>query len=181
MGSDLTPWILVLIGALGLGALAAYIKMTPADRIPTEQLRQDRLAQTPATTHVETLRPRYEQGNLKFTKKTVEVRKGEDAIVVAVNAYLAEAKVAPEDAALVSVEIKDGVADLYFNGAFNTTYGTEDEQTILTGILSVLGQFPSIEAVRFFSEGKPISTLGNVDLTDPQPVIRSAESSTEKP
>ncbi|MBV6457481.1 MAG: hypothetical protein HONBIEJF_00590 [Fimbriimonadaceae bacterium] len=177
--SDLTPWMLVLIGALGLGALVAYVKGVPADRVPVD-LSRDPAASSRSDT-VDAYKPHYEQGNLKFTKRSVEVPEGHDPIVYSVNEYLKESTVTPEGASLVSAKVNDGIADLDFNAAFRTTYGTEDEQTILNGILTVLGQFHDIVSARFLVEGKPLDTLGNVDLSEPQLVIRNPSTPSEKP
>jgi len=178
--TDLTPWILVLIGALGVGALAAYVKGVPADRIPVD-LSRDAGAATRRHHNVESYTPRYEQGNLKFTKRSVPVPEGQDPVVYSVNEYLRQSTVAPEGASLQRAKVVDGVVDLDFNESFRTTYGTEDEQTILNGILTVLGQFPDVVSARFLIDGKPLETLGNVDLSEPQLVIRNPGTPSEKP
>ncbi len=122
------------------------------------------------------LTPVVKGDNVEFTKEAVQIPDDEDPKVYVVNRFLENSKVADPSARLLSIDIHDGVADLYFNGEMDKTYGTDDESTLLNGILTTLGQFPDIKSATFYASGKQISSFGNVDLTEPQPVIRDAAS-----
>lgn len=127
------------------------------------------------------LTPIMNGDKIEFTKEAVQVPDDEDAKVYVVNRFLENSKIADPNARLLSVDIHDGVADLYFNAEMDKTYGTDDESTLLNGILTSLGQFPDVKSATFYASGKQISSFGNVDLTDPQPVIRdSASGSTTR-
>jgi hypothetical protein len=118
------------------------------------------------------LSPVMNGAKLEFTKETVQIPDDEDPKVYVVNRYLENSKIADPNARLLTVDIHDGVAELYFSGEMDKTYGTDDEATLLNGILTTLGQFPDVKSAVFYANAKQIDSFGNVDLTDPQPVIR---------
>jgi len=111
-----------------------------------------------------------------FTRTAAQVPDDEDARAYVVNRFLENSRVVGPNAHLMSLEVRDGIAYLYFNQEMNQTFGTDDESTLLNGILTTLGQFPEINSALFYSEGKRIDSFGNVDLTTPQTVIRDASS-----
>jgi spore germination protein GerM len=73
-----------------------------------------------------------------------------------------------KSARVIGIDVRNGTAFLAFNPAFEQTYGTSDEGIVLNGILRTLSQFPEIEKVQFEIDGKPMDTLGNIDLSQPQ-------------
>jgi hypothetical protein len=95
--------------------------------------------------------------------------------VFAVNEFLTQAAFLPKGARLVSARVHDGLAELDFSPEVAKTYGTDDERTLVNGILTAVGQFPEIKSATFLSGGKPIDSLGNIDLSEPQPVQRPDE------
>ncbi len=126
--------------------------------------------QTPSRKDVKVYTPRYDKGELKLDPGTVKPPETADPRVFAVNAYLANLGFVPKGSALKTCIVKDGLATLDFNSAFETTYGTEDEQTVVKGLMTTMAQFPEIHSVLITVEGKSIETLGNIDLTQPLPV-----------
>lgn len=170
---------LMAVGVLGLGALAAYVKFGGADKVPPELKRVESLQKkdVPAgknepeppveKTTVELFTPSRDSEELKFTKHRSDVPEGEDARLFALNHFLQASKIADPKAKVVGIQVKDGVALIDASPEFNQTYGTFDEEAILKGISATLAQFNDIEKVQFFVEGKPVTTLGNVDLTEP--------------
>lgn len=119
---------------------------------------------------VKVYRPRYEKGELKLDPGTVKPPEKTDPKVFAVNSYLKNLGFIPKGAALKTCTVKDGLATLDFNAEFETTYGTEDEQTVVKGLMTTMAQFSDVHAVKMTVEGKPLETLGNIDLTQPLPV-----------
>lgn len=170
---------LIAVGVLGLGALAAYVKFGGADKVPQEVRRVESLQKkdipsgktepehTTQKTSVELFTPSRDSEELKFNKHQSDVPAGEDARLFALNHFLHESKIADPKAKVVGIQVKDGVALIDASPEFNQTYGTFDEEAILKGISVTLAQFKDIEKVQFFVEGKPVTTLGNVDLSKP--------------
>ncbi len=172
--SGVKPVLALLVASAGLVAgLFAYVKFSPASRVPETERRSDASEAKNLTrpTKVVVYKPKYVDHDLKFDESERTVPEGQDPVVFAVNAYLDEAGITPKEARLRTCRIESGLATLDFGAAFNQTYGTDDERTLLDGILTVAGQFKEIRTVRFLADGKPIETLGNVELTDPQPVL----------
>lgn len=173
--SGAKPVLALLVASAGLvGGLLAYVKFSPASRVPeTERRSVTSEAKTPTRpTKIVVYKPKYIDHDLKFDESERTVPDGQDPVVFAVNAYLDEAAITPKEARLRTCRIESGMATLDFGAAFNQTYGTDDERTLLDGILTVAGQFPEIRTVRFLADGKPVETLGNVELAEPQPVLR---------
>ncbi|HEY3780009.1 MAG TPA: GerMN domain-containing protein [Fimbriimonadaceae bacterium] len=188
--------VVILICLTAVGALAKYVQMGHSI-VPAFEHRQDTSQDEASVT-----RPRRDRRELKqdedqpqaqgpfvytpiassSTKigfvKTPVSSSGSDAKVYVINKFLETTKIADPSAKLLSVTVNDGVASLYFNAEMNKTVGTDDEQTLLEGILKNLSQFPDIKSALFFADGKQIETFGNSDLTEAQPVTVDDDSQT---
>lgn len=163
------PLVIGVIGVVAVSGLGYYVAQAPRPAQQTETHAAEKQDKKPAD--VKVLTPKYDKGDLKLDSKKVTVTPGEDPKVQAVNGYLAQLTMLPKGAVLKACQISDGVATLDFSNEFETTYGTEDEQTILKGILTTMGQFPEVKQVKLTVGGRTLETLGNVDLTLPQDVI----------
>ncbi|HXH61138.1 MAG TPA: GerMN domain-containing protein [Fimbriimonadaceae bacterium] len=166
--------VVVVCAVVAVG-LFAYVRNAPKDEIPPKTVTVDRQQGGQGVT---LLTPYYKNDELAFKSEPAKVPPNVDPHVFVINSYLRSVKAVPEKALLVTCTVKDGVALLDFNKDFDTTYGTFDESTIINGIAAVMGQFQNVSYVRFLSEGKPIETLGNADLTEPVEVTRLASGQT---
>ncbi len=174
----------MLVGALIAGSTAAYVQMSANKEIPSTERRAERLPEHQdkkagskdpdirESSEVRILKPKFEDGDLKYDKRNATVPAGSDKFVFAVNEFLLASKVAPEEARLAKSTLTDGNLKLEFNQAFDRTYGSQDEQTLVDGILRTLGQFPEVRTVQFTIEGAQMETLGHLDLSTPQAVLR---------
>ncbi len=85
----------------------------------------------------------------------------------------AKTDIAPKEArATKAVLTERGELRLQFNNAFDRTYGSEEERALVDGILHSLGQFKEIVNVQFCIGDQPMETLGHIDLSTPQAVLR---------
>lgn len=174
--------IVALLATGVVAGLAAYVKYSPASRVPVDQHRpmnegsqanepttktSSRPASPKSNETCWVYSPSYKGAELVLTKIEQPVPDGEDPIVFSINEFLHNTKITSSDARLLSEHVKAGVVALSFNGAFAQTYGSTDEGTLLNGISATLSQFPQIKKVEYFADGKPIDTLGNVDLSVP--------------
>lgn len=171
---------LLLISLVGGAVMGAYVITTPdARKVPANLRRVDRTSAKNADM-VHALVPKMHGHDLSFEKHNVVAPDGVDQRVFVVNEYLKELHskgIGDAKAKAVGIDVRNGIAYLDFNSAFEETYGTEDEGVVLNGILTSLGQFPEIEKVQFEIDGKAMDSLGDVDLTEPQPVIRQGSNS----
>lgn len=190
----LGAFALLFVGAAGVYGVGTYINKTPnAAKVPDAVRRHE---DSPAVKHrpapdVETsvvkqteesatiLTPESKDGNLTFTSKKESVPAGVKPIIFAVNRYLENTGFVSKRAKAIGVDLKDGVAHIDVTEAFETTYGTMDEQTVLEGLQRTLGQFKEVDKAMFFVSGKQVTSLGNADLTAPIEVIRPGSESTQ--
>lgn len=179
--------VAILIGVFCLTGLAAYVVNGPAFKVPENEQREathkpvEKNTDEPNVsissqekgrgTEVTILKPKFENGELTFTESKTTAKSGE-TILTAVNEYLAQIPAVDKDARLLGVEMHGGIATLKFSPTFESGYGTDDEKSIIVGILTTLGQFPEIKKAQFTIEGKQLESLGHIDLTEPQDVIR---------
>jgi len=75
----------------------------------------------------------------------------------------------PEGTKLLGLKVKNGLASVNLSKEFrdNFTGGSEGESLTISSILRTLGQFPEIKRVHILVEGKPLDTLGHLDLSEP--------------
>lgn len=171
---------------LGCGVLAAlgYFASTPgANRVPAEMsggqsgasgAAEEDEAPDRRREQVTKLTPKMEGDDLVFEEQRATLPAAVDPMVYAVNDYLSQLEVVPKEGRVESCRVgADKVAILDFTPAFaEGGYATEDEMTVVRGILRVMGQFPEVDFVKFTVEGQPLETLGNIDLSLPQRVDR---------
>lgn len=174
-------WLLVL-GLAGLGGVAAYVQYGGAKAVPPELRGSTAAAHRtgkPSHSDPQVVVPSMKDEKLTFQNHQEVVPEGMDPMVFVINKYLTDSKVVPATARALKVELKDGVALIDFTPAFDQTYGSDDERILLTGLRTTMGQFPNVEKIQFFVDGKPVETLGNVELSDPLPVIRPGQASPD--
>lgn len=169
-------YVFTLFAATVVAGLAMYVKLAPADKVPAQEHRDNAVSrpapQIDVTTkrsgaidgRVEVFAAQPDGDGVKFTSRTVAVPDGEDAKTFAVNEFLKSSNIPDTDARLLSVSVEDRVAKLYFNAAFEGGYGTMDEGVLLEGLGRSLGQFAEVDKFEIFVDGKPLDSLGNVEL-----------------
>lgn len=161
---------LVVVGLLVLIGVAIYVQFAPAKKVPEDLRIRNDSGQAEKADDVKVFTPEYNDGNLKFEQKPTHSPEGQDPVVFAINGFLQSSKVAAPDAKCLSAKQQGDTMILDFNAPFHQTYGTEDEQTLLVGLGKTVGQFKGVRKVQILVEGKPIETLGNVELTVPVPI-----------
>ncbi len=180
---------LLAIGAAGAVGITSYIQKTPdAQKVP-EGIRREEANRRRHAPDVEAsvqpdqqadhtiivLTPESKNGDLTFTSKTESVPDKVEPIVFAVNRYLENTGFVDPKAKALAVQLKDGMAHIDVTEAFETSYGSLDERTVLQGLQRTMGQFAEVKTFAFYVSGKQVTTLGNADLTDPIRVIRAGE------
>lgn len=181
--SNASIYGVLLIGALAVGAFSMYVAQPSVGKVPTEQRRESRLPEhggeslgKPAGQKGESgkasaLKPTYTaSGDLKYEKTEITIPQGADRYITVINAYLKECKIAPAGAQAVSTELNGKTLTVKFNKEFDQTYGSDDERTLVQGILASIGQFPEVNFVQFTIEGTPMESMGHLDLSEPLPV-----------
>lgn len=161
-----------------VGVLVVYLKSTPALNVPEDQKRATHRSDegaapvTPKANQVLVPVAVWEEGDLRFARKVVDVDPGQDPKRVALLAYLAEIRDVLPGVKLEGLRMDGKVAQIRFSAEFDQRMGSDDEATVLQGILATMGQFHDVEEVEFFAGGQQIETIGNVELNVPLPVVR---------
>ena len=175
---------LLVVGVLGITAIAAYIKLAPAVNIPDNLRAKPVVTSTPRPVddgHVDVIKPHAKGTDITYGSKSTEVPAGADKVVTAVNGFLETCPFVPDDARATKVTIKNREAVISFTAAFYKTYGTTDEGVVVKGLQMSLGQFPDIDHIYLEADGHPIDTLGNIELNQGLNVIRPDGSEPAKP
>lgn len=179
---------LAIVGASGLVALGAYVKFTPADKVPPELHRIDpdktpsrssglvRSTDETTATPVEVLVPRLSGEQLELKKTTTT----EDPKAFVVSTALSLMKV--DKTTVKSVTVESGVAKVDLEGDVPIGIGSDQESILMKAIQMGLGQFPEVDHIQFVSSGQPLETLGgHLEVTDPVSVIRPGQSQDPTP
>lgn len=175
---------LLVISIAGGAALGAYVVETPAAlHVPTSERKVKVLAKEPSQGPMKLVPHVEKDGTVSFDRQSITIPHGQDPRVYLVNEYLKTLHaqgLGDKDARALGIYISsDGIAHLDFNQAFDESYGSMDEGTVLNGIEATLGQFPEIDQIQFEIDNKPMQTTGNIDLSQPVPVIRPGEPITQ--
>jgi len=180
----------MMLGALGVAGFAAYVHFVPAAHHIPEELRQPSVTidSTPAPSRNHVRHPsrdevsgRYEGDDLLIPKivdgKVVlepSVERPPDGvkpIVWMANQTLQSLKV--EDGKAIGVDVKERNALIDFTPDVEQGFGSTEEGNLLKALQTAMGQFPEVDTFQLVVDGKPLTTLGQVDITDPIPVIRT--------
>lgn len=186
--------ILVLVGGLGLGTFAYYVKTTPqAAHVPDEVRvhRKEKAASkvdppakddppvVVATKPVETDTIRLTvlgEADVSLSSKETTVPKGQNAM-----RFLAQ-KIADgsgiEGVRVVAVELREHVAFVDYNAAVEKGMGSMQEGMFLRALQVGFGQFAGVDRVAVEKEGQPLQS-GHVDLSEPLRVIRPGQTEPE--
>lgn len=174
---------IIAIGTISLAGLGIYASNSKASPKPIEKppvaSQQNEPIEVEVTPdsereQVSGLTPKFVGDDLTFSVDKLTPPAGVDPKVWVVNEYLKTLDSVPSDAKVLNCTVDDSTrtATVDFNAAIQSGYGTTDEMTLINGVLTVLGQFENVKAVKFTVEGQSIETLGNIDLTQPQPTLK---------
>lgn len=179
----------MLVALLGVGVFAAYVKLTPpAQHVAPELHRPAETAvvapekhesfvrEKPAGPSVEVdagpqLRvPALSGEEVKLGRKAGSVPSGVKPMVFIANETLKDLKI--DKARAIGVDVHGRNALIDFNPEIEKGYGSTEEGELIKALSTALGQFPEIDTFQIVVDGKPLDTLGELDLSDPIAVIR---------
>lgn len=174
------PIFFAFLGGAVLTGSAFLVMNGGLREVPPELKRQDKISgdPPPKAAEVTIYTPKFDdKGSVSFEGKAQKIEPGAEdtAVLDAVNAYLGNAAAVPKDAKLMSIKMDGTTAILDFNAAFRAGYGTDEESAVINGVLVTLGQFPQIKKALFRVEGKPLDTLGVMDLSEPLDVASPSD------
>lgn len=114
-----------------------------------------------------------DQGGLEAESRQVS-DPGQNLLQVAINEWVAGPRggklrpVAPTGLPVPQVYMHSGTAYINLPNAYGQLpIGSTGETQLVVGMARTLLEFAEVDAVRFLLEGKPVTTLGHLDLTQP--------------
>lgn len=174
---------LIAVGCVALASLGMMAKQPDANRVPAEELRQKETKPLEVTVKPDEPTDQHSEkvmaytavldgDDVKYQSSEVDVPSGKDPRSFAVEQFVSNYPTAPKGTMVKSVTLngQDAVVDL--SSAASTGFSSGDEAAFVNGILTTLGQFKDIATVAITVEGQPIETLGHLELSGPQNVIR---------
>ena len=169
--------VIVLAACIGLGA---YLCMSHKQPAPAPVPEPAPVVQTPAeptkTIKVYQIEVRNNQAKLRATE--AQVPAAGSPIKAALQKLIEQGEgkdlsnPIPKGTRLLGLKLRKGLATVNLSHEFrdNFTGGSEEEGLTIGAILQTLAQFPEVKQVEFLVEGKPLDTLGHLELSGPQDV-----------
>lgn len=192
--------LLILVGGLGVGSLAYYVKNTPEARRVPDAVRVVRKPEKPeptatpvvaeapkprpaeATKPVETDTVRLpvfgdDLSDMDLAKDETPVPSG-DAMKFVADRIVSAAHF--DGTRVLAVDVRDHVAFVSFNDAVERGMGSMQEGAFLKAFRIGFGQFTGVDKVSLEAGGHPLES-GHIDLNEPMPVIRPGEKAAPEP
>jgi len=188
-----TPALVLLLLVVGAIVFLIVKPIRPSGGSGTPQATPERITQKPLVkSHEDTQTPASEpkQGVIYTPSETgkddgallphkVLLSSSDSPATAAVNALIQTPKSPmPSGTELRGIKIADGLATVDFSPEFRDNFHGGDTQAAQTvnSLLETLGQFPTIERVQIWIDGKPVDSMGGLlDISGPLDVIRSGE------
>lgn len=181
----------ILIACAVVGAYIVATGHRPPATSPTVAHQPPKPRPTPSqhSEQVKVYRVAIENNRPKLRPTVQEVKVGENPMEVALRRLIEQGSTSdlanpiPEGTRLLSLAVDGDLAIVNLSHEFrdNFTGGSEEEALTVGAILKTLGQFPQIKRVLFKVEGKPLDTLGHLDLSGPQDVKWVGSSFNDSP
>jgi Sporulation and spore germination len=182
-GTGPAVFMLVLIGAMGAGVLAYYVQSNPsAQRVPAAIRKPE--VEVHASTHVtkpptasveveakpvDVVRvPKLDGGNVSLVAPETAPAEGEDPKTFVASHVLTAAGLT--NVRCLGVQVKESVALVEFSKELTDGVGSMEEGDFVKMLEVGFGQFSDVKKVQILIDGKPVDTLGHLELTDPLPV-----------
>ncbi|MBI5708043.1 MAG: GerMN domain-containing protein [Armatimonadetes bacterium] len=186
-----TPGVLVLmlVAAAVVAGLAAYVKLTPADRVPealkrvrpSEKVRPKQPSTEAPAPQIVVASPLTQDPDTGWEAVAITVQPGEDPKVAAINAYFRLIVNLDPEAKALAVDVRDGTAHVDLNEAFRAGLGSLEEALFVKGLRATLGQFEDVFQIELFVSGERLQDLGHIDISEPQGVIRRPDWNPKPP
>ena len=179
--------IVVFAGAMGLAAMAAYVKFAPSrwhnsDRpslevAPPVRAPKQFTSDTPTKEGAETkqtqlLAPVVEGDNVTLAGTSETIPEGQEPAVYLANLSIKAVHI--ENAKATSVKIENRIARIDFSPEIQDGLGSAQESNFLKALQVSLGQLPDVDKFQITVAGQPIDSLGHFDVNDPLEVIRQS-------
>jgi spore germination protein GerM len=171
--------IILIVAALGAGIYAYMFAGYKAEVAPSKPLTKSVPVNTVPQKNTERTVLIYMIGvdGDKTVLKPVDVtiNADDEPIQATLQAFIDQQNTAdlgnpiPEGSRIESVKVDGDLATINFNKEFVDGFagGSEDESLLIKAIVKTVGQFDNINKIMLKADGKPVNTLGHLDITEP--------------
>lgn len=122
----------------------------------------------------ETFRAVTLDGETPVLGKKLTLKLGQSAPQASLSATMANLGL--RDIRILGVAVEGGVATVDASPTLQSHgFSSSSEATLVNAVATALGQFPDVKTFRFRVDGEVLDTLGHLELTEPQPVIRPGQ------
>lgn len=168
--------LIVLAACVGLGVYLATSRRPSVG--PARPPRPHAKVPVKSPEKVKVYRVAVEDNKPVLRPTEADVKPGESPAEIALRELIEQgddsdlANPISEDTRLLGLEVEDGLATVDLSREFRDNFagGSEEEGLMIGAILRTLGQFPEVKQVLFLVEGKPVDSLGHLDISGPQSV-----------
>ena len=179
----ITP-LLAMVALVGLGALGAYVKHehdaptkpeiaapnNTEEGAPTKAAPEKvakKATDDTSDEKVEVFKPEQSGDDVVFKPESRTVKEGVEPMAFSVNESIHQLNNVPAEGKVLKVELKGGQAILQCTSALQAGYSSDEEAALLNCVKQTLGQFKQIESFSFEIDGKPVTSFGQFDLSQP--------------
>lgn len=168
--------VFVLAGFALVAGVFAYVKVTPMTDGKKPEVTNEATPDTSQDTEntkpvkestVKVQTPTYEGDELQLHESATKVHAGQNRYLAAINGFLSGYGHAGK---ANSAKVEGDVLVVDLSREYNEGLSSEDETTLVNGIIATAKQFPKVNKVRFLVNGEPVDTFGHLDLTQDMPV-----------
>lgn len=167
--------IIVLAACIGLGA---YLALSHKQPVPAPEPAPVVKAPAVPTKTIKVYQIEVKNNQAKLRSTEAQVPAGGSPIKASLQKLIEQGEgkdlsnPIPKGTRLLGFKLKKGLATVNLSREFrdNFTGGSEEEGLTIGAILQTLAQFPEVKQVEFLVEGKPLDTLGHLELSGPQDV-----------
>jgi hypothetical protein len=177
---------LFFIGALGVGALAIYVKSDPnAARVLAPMAKPSASSDENVAVHRHHARhtdeddgqssdssgvylPEIRDEHPTLKSERTEVPDGKDPMQFVAEQTLKTIRL--QGVRVLNVDVRNGVAAINFDDQIDSGMGSTQEGQFLDALELAFGQFPNVKSIEIEKEGEALDSLGHIELSGPQPV-----------
>lgn len=170
--------IIVIIAALGAGIyafmFAGYHASVPDNPVTVNTIKNTAPKQLPERT-VSIYMVGVDNNQLVLKPLEITINASDEPVEAVMQAFVEQQDTAdlgnpiPDGTRIESVKVDGDLAEINFSKEFVDGFsgGSDEESLLIKAITKTVGQFDHIHKIMLKADGKPVNTLGHLDISEP--------------